>query len=590
MDCSHASLQPTPEQDASFAAEALAAGEFSHAAFHIGCALGADSERAEWLELLERLAHAAGPEPLRYVSLDGRVSFATAAVHAWLLARGAKTRAALELLSQVVRSKPDTDFARWGLTWMERPGASESVPPDAAAALLSSVLSKTAREDRDTFARLLRITEPLSARPPAHLGLRWLQGTILHRLGRLDDALTVAKSAHASAPGWLTATLLAGIHRARGEVSPALEAYQAAMKHDPAQLSTRLDAADMLCEQGRVEDGLRWYEDILRQTPGEPWASASMAYHRFLHHGARDALETLLQLDDTRPGHGRTRALAADATRRLDAFVDYLPSRTDAGIHALRHLALQPPASGASDSGPLTLTTSWLEAPSVQLSWELHRLWRGFPAAMDIAVQDLQKPDPRLPSGPVEFTLWRYTATRPTRAVPTPAPEVAAALAGLASLPFDAEQWWHRAEEVAVALASHEPEQWAHAMVHPPPPQGPHAPWTWLQRVQVASAFVIARGDGGWEGSRRRRVLLTLARGPMDWTVEAALLALAWVAKTTPEAHAEVLALFRALARNTQGYACYAHALACAHLQLPGLTGDERLALERRRHAIEHES
>ncbi|WXH28343.1 hypothetical protein WA016_02287 [Myxococcus stipitatus] len=212
MDCSHASLRPTPEQDASFAAEALAAGEFSHAAFHIGCALGADSERAEWLELLERLARAAGPEPLRYVSLDGRVSFATAAVHAWLLARGAKTRAGLELLSQVVRSKPDTDFARWGLTWMERPGASESVPPDAAAALLSSVLSKTAREDRDTFARLLRITEPLSARPPAHLGLRWLQGTILHRLGRLDDALTVAKSAHASAPGWLTATLLAGIH------------------------------------------------------------------------------------------------------------------------------------------------------------------------------------------------------------------------------------------------------------------------------------------------------------------------------------------------------------------------------------------
>ncbi|WP_144370003.1 hypothetical protein [Myxococcus stipitatus] len=74
----------------------------------------------------------------------------------------------------------------------------------------------------------------------------------------------------------------------------------------------------------------------------------------------------------------------------------------------------------------------------------------------------------------------------------------------------------------------------------------------------------------------------------MDWTVEAALLALAWVAKTTPEAHAEVLTLFRELARNTSSYACYTHALVCAHLQLPGLLANEREVLERRRHAIEH--
>ncbi|AGC42598.1 TPR repeat-containing protein [Myxococcus stipitatus DSM 14675] len=434
MDCSHASLQSTPEQAASFAAEALTASDFAHAAFHLGCALGADAERVEWLALLEKLARASGPEPLLYVPVDGRVSFATAAVHAWFLARSARTQPALELFAQVARTKPDADFARWGIAWLETPGAAESVAPDTAAALLSSVLSKSAREDQDTFARLLRITEVLVARPPAHVGVRWLQGTLLHRLGRLDDALAVARSAHAGSPGWLTATLLAGIHRARGELPQVLDAYLVALKHDAAHLSTRLDAADMRCEQGRVEEGLRWYEDILSQLPGEPWASASVAYHRFVQQGSREALETLLRLDDTRPGHDRTRALAREAIRRLRAFEDYLPSRTDAGIHALRHFVLQPPS--ASDSGPLTLTTSWVEAPSVQLAWELHRLWRGFPPPMELSVRDVQKPDPRLPSGLVEFTRWSYSGTRPTRAVPRPAPEVAAALAGLASLPF----------------------------------------------------------------------------------------------------------------------------------------------------------
>ncbi|MCP3065184.1 tetratricopeptide repeat protein [Myxococcus sp. K38C18041901] len=587
MDCTHASLRPTPDQDASFAAEALFAGDLAHAAYHVGCALGSDVTRPEWLDLLRRIKQDAGPDPLRIVPLQGRVSFATVGVRAWMLHEQGQPAQALELLSQVVHAKRDTDFVRWGLPWMEAQGVAEQAPIEPTLSLLSVILTRLAPSDPSVPTRVLQVLERLSTRHRTHSGVVWLRGTLLHRLGRLDEALAVATEAHATIPNWVTATLLAIVHRARGDVTPALEAYQAALGHDATQNATRLDIADMLHEQGRFDEALTWYQAALSHEPGRSWALASVAALQYRANGERDALEHLLSVADTTPGPSRESQLAASVTRELVPWVDYLPLRIDAGIHALRQMSLQPPAATGNTPPRVKLTTQWLEAPSVQLAWELHREWRGFPCIVDVVVQEVQRPDPRQPVEPVELTLWSYTDTRPTRAVPPPPDEVGAALAELASAPFQLEGWWREAERTARALSAHEPEAFARAMVHPPPPRGSHSTWAWLQRIQLAAAFVIAAREEGWLDSRRRTLLLALAKGPMDWTVEAALMTLAHVARTTPEARTEVRALFQSLDQHTQDYASYEYALVCAWLQLPEISDTERTTLEARRKNIE---
>jgi hypothetical protein len=50
--------------------------------------------------------------------------------------------------------------------------------------------------------------------------------------------------------------------------------------------------------------------------------------------------------------------------------------------------------------------------------------------------------------------------------------------------------------------------------------------WTWIWSVQVAAAFVIAQLEADWEGSFRKEALFSLVNGPMDWTVNAAIIAL----------------------------------------------------------------
>ncbi|GEN09058.1 hypothetical protein MFU01_40950 [Myxococcus fulvus] len=587
MDCKHASLRPTPEQDASFAAEALFAGELPHAAYHVGCALSSDVTRPEWLELLRRIKQDAGPDPLRIVPLQGRVSFATVAVRAWMLHEEGQAAQAVDLLSQGVHAKRDTDFVRWGLPWLEAQGVAEQAPIEPTLSLLSVTLTRLAPTDPSVPPRVLQVLERLATRHPTHSAVAWLRGTLLHRLGRLDEALGVATEAHATIPNWLTAMLLATIHRARGDVTLALEAYQAALRHDATQNATRLDIADMLREEERFDEALNWYQAALSHDPASTWAQAAMAALQFREHPQRDALERLLSVADTMPGPSRESRLVASSTRELTPWVDYLPQRIDAGIHALRQMSLQPPAASGNTPPKVKLSTQWLEAPSVQLAWELHREWRGFPCVVDVVVQQVQRPDPRQPIEPVEFTLWSYTDTRPSRAVTPPPEEVGTALAELASVPFQREDWWREAARTSRALSAHEPEAIARAMVHPPPPRGSHSTWAWLQRIQLASAFVIATREEAWLDSRRRTLLLALAKGPMDWTVEAALVTLAHVARTTPEARAEVRALFQSLDQHTQDYASYEYALLCAWLQLPELSDVERAGLEERRRHIE---
>src|SRR5205814_872614 len=71
------------------------------------------------------------PDPLALAPLEENNYFATVAVCAYLLERLNRLPEALDLLFQVVFSKPDTPYLDWAVAWLEKPEAArpEAVPP-----------------------------------------------------------------------------------------------------------------------------------------------------------------------------------------------------------------------------------------------------------------------------------------------------------------------------------------------------------------------------------------------------------------------------------------------------------------------------
>jgi hypothetical protein len=121
-------------------------------------------------------------------------------------------------------------------------------------------------------------------------------------------------------------------------------------------------------------------------------------------------------------------------------------------------------------------------------------------------------------------------------------------------------------------------------MVHPAtaPPEMPI--WTWIYQNQVAAAMTISRIDDGWEGSRRRELLLSLLNGPMDWTVDAAAIALAMLAREDPEIEREITPLLVALVRHgvkMPTHVCYLAPATKCILQLPNTDKATRREMEK---------
>jgi hypothetical protein len=114
------------------------------------------------------------------------------------------------------------------------------------------------------------------------------------------------------------------------------------------------------------------------------------------------------------------------------------------------------------------------------------------------------------------------------------------------------------------------------------PPELPvsvYAP-VWIQRVQVVAALALASFDPDvpWPVSRRKQVLFDLASGPMDWTVDAAIIALTALAQTDAGIVGDVFELFLDLVRNQPrpGHVCYLWTVVYCIQQLPGLAKEYR--------------
>ena len=604
----------TPEQDIEIAKEALAQGDAKHAVFHIAWALATDPLRREWLTVLDQIL-AGNHDPARLAPIEEEASFAMVAVHAYILGRKRGTLdQAIGLLLQVFAVRPDIPYLAWAIDWLQKSEALDSFELTALFPGIKSILGRfpgtiiRSEEDRALLENLLPLTQQLwemrdqLVPPPRRGWSRWFPWkrderkpldpkvhgfflffltSVVRKSGRFDEALRLSEDAFRQVPCYTTAIGLAMARAARGEIDQAVAAYAESERHDPGNVSGLVDAAELLWENRRPREAEELYKKILRKNPDDPRAAPSYYYLRYISSDFDLTwIENLRDFVEAHPDHEQGQGLL----RSLIPYFGFLPSPSDAFVNVLRKitesLRNQPTAP---DDGPFTLNyrVSGLEAPSNRLALGL--LLRRFGKRMDLnaTVESIAVPDPRLPLGRVPYQLWRYEKTEPIPVLPPPPEDVSEAVAALAASEYDFTEWAKSASKQGSALGTDRVDDLLGVMVHPPTAPDSIDPWDWVLRIQLAASLFVIGLDQGWTGSLRRKVLVALVNGPMDWSVGTAIIAVSYLAASDPTIAAEAIELFRERLRNMpgEGYVCYAVPLFVSMLELPGVSGEERAAL-----------
>jgi tetratricopeptide (TPR) repeat protein len=496
---------------------ALAERDLNHAAYHLAGAIAEDPLRAEIGDAVAALL-AATDDPLALVPVEDGMFFGTTALRAAMMERLGDLSEAVWLLLNAQPAAPHVPLLSWADEWLARPGASQSLDAELVCSAAVEVLQPGDLRLARAFLPVLRHLRDRAHEAPI---IATTLCRALRSAGELDVALDVAREVYARAPGYHSAVTLGATHDDRDEPEEAIAAYHTALAHDPDDVPVRLDLGDRLLGLARDDEAEAYYREVIAREPEHAWALPSLLFIA-ARRGDEAAEAHLSALADE--GNRRAHALYV----RLRPYVRSLP---------VPRSGLVDLAYGWDGEGdPVVTSVTSLEAPSAVLAFRTMFEERGSSSGeINCASDETWGPDPREPDGDVDFVLWRFDgALDPVPDVAEPAREVAEAVAALAELPYQQEAWHIAARATAASLDASSIESLLATMVHPPPrPDDVDAP-QWLFRVQVASALTLGWIDHGWVGSRRRRVLLSLLHGPVDWTTTAAILALADVARADP--------------------------------------------------------
>lgn len=563
------------------ATKAFQVSDLSSALFHASSVLSVDPNDAAMRGLLDQIVARVGAEALTLVRNDqAKFDYITVATRAYVQAKLGNATEAFRELCFVVNLRPDVPFFAWGAEWaaegkLNGIGAEDTMKMVVIPTLrwLSECPSPVAEDDhrRPNVLSAVRVTSTLRQLHPQEPMVLMAASSALRRAGDFAPAIALAEQCHQLDTKWSTAIMVATAHRDAGNIDRAVEWYRHSLSLEGADaISTQLDIGDTLLAAERWDDAIGAYRDVLQQNPKHRHAESSITYAEF---EKTKNPELKFALYDQAEHSGRAWQLLCDMEPQRD-YVHFLPGPGDASANALRNLMRdlsQHPERG--QGGKLDMKVTHPESPSVLLAFDRWAAQKGFQIGVNLTYEKVPSPDPRSPRGQVAFSLWRFDAQRGYPNVPAPDSRVADAVAGIARDTFLLERWDAKAKPLGAQLGTAWIEQLLSLMVHPPAVPDGMDPFTWVLRVQVATALVIARTDNSWsDGGGRKFALFNLARGPVDWSAEAAIIVLAWLTRDEPALRADVEALFTELRASIprEGFTCYERPLALAWLAMGG--------------------
>ena len=584
---------------------ARARGELLTAMLHASDALMLFPNEREYLDLVDEVALST-QDPLSLVPVaSGAVHVATAAARARILMMKKDMLAAIELISEVVLVAPDLAYLPWVQRWLQQPGvvarfSFDQLGPSIVRCALRIASAVSVPADphdprlHNVYASA-QIFELLRAQFPQENVLYFGEVLLRRRLGDPNATLAVAIAGVQRFPqdARIQISMLNALRDAK-RPDEALAHARKALELDPSDGAPLYDAAWAFVDAGRAPDALRVLEELLQRFPEYP--SARGAYHavRFRVSGAHEDRVALVTLREREWWNDEVVGFANEIDP-VRPYYNYLPGPGDAtasaGRQLTRELATVIQCCGAGGELSVAIESQYLDSPSVSLAFDLAVRSLGARGKLEIAVSEVQLPDPRLDKAPVAFRLWGYEGTTPQRLYPAADPRAQNAIAGLAASLFRVETW----DPAARALAQQMGPDWLQAllavMTDPPtPPDSAFDAFTWTYRCQVATALVLSH-LGPWESGPGRTALYALLYGPSDWTTDAALIALGFRANTEPALRPEIEAVFGWLRGQVpdHGYTSFEAVLAAIWLGLGAHSPPHQAELEEWLELIEAE-
>jgi len=564
----------------------LETGNLEHGARHLAALISFDPGNREWLELLEEYLRRAGDDESRLYPIKEKRYFAEEAVRAYAWARKGNRNDALALLVQVVEAKPDSVYLEeWGLDWLEADGALAGIEALTLKRILAEAVNRypERRWLRPCERRKLERFAEVAGRAPAPMRasaqFQMLHAGLLRKLGRLDEALSVARDRSAVPAGWHSNVSEGLVLRARGDYEAAAGAFERALSFDAEDLAARLEAADGYLTHRVWDKAQAWYAQVLQRQPDHPWAIPSALFCQWKISGDEPKRKRLVQMARKIPPNKRAEQLM----RVKEPYAGFLPSPADAIANAVRSITKslreKPPEE---PGGEIALTVSHLEAPSATLALQEQLKAMGHQIAVKVTVKTIPTPDPRKPCRPVAYSLWSYGGDCARPGLPAPPGSILEIIADLAGNPYELDQNWKDAKHAAMGLTEEQIPQLLATMVNVPPVPANGDALEWIPRAQLAAAQVIANIGQAWRDSARREALLAALFGPRDWTTVAAIITLARLAEEDREIERDVHEAFSILKEFIPdgGYCCFEDALFRCWQWLPNLGAEEKQALQ----------
>jgi tetratricopeptide (TPR) repeat protein len=553
----------------------------AHGASHLANLLNFDPGNREWMDLFGQYFDRSNGDLETLIPRGETLYAATEAMRALIWQRHGRLAEAVELMLQVIPVTHPKYLHEWVLAWVEPEGAIESLTKGNALHLLALALNNMPEARVATAAQVRQarrwaaVTERALQPADADGMTVMLRAGTLRKAGRFDDALAVVRPALEAAPDWNKAVALGLILRRKGDLAAASDAFEVAQRIDPDNMATYLEGGDTFFEADYWNEARSWYQRALAKEPAQEWAKPSDLFCEWKLTGDQAFFDRVIEL--AKAGNGR-------ANNLWSATLDQPLVPQDASANILRQVRGRLEEFAKTEGGRINLDLSSLEAPSNGVAFALEIAAKGADLAVNFRVAAIPDPDPRQPIDEVRYKLWDYQRTDAKPGLPPPSERVRQAIGDLAQGTFDRHLSFARASRVAEQLGPQALPDILATMVHPPPlPPGGEA-LEFLPRIQLEAMHVAAQVDEGWQGSQRRTALMSVLFGPMDWTTNAAIDVLAFLAERNPAYACDIHKSFEFLEqkRPQSGYCCWLAHLYYRWQSLPLLYDGEREELRKK--------
>ena len=558
------SEQYSLEEEIQHAHAAYKARDFENTVFHIAGALAQDPVNREALSLFDAVIEQV-PEHDNLITLSENNFYGEVIACAYLKARKGEYETALNLLIQVFTQFPELPLELWLDKWLsDARFCAVKIDIETVVNFLKGLIQGAQERVRlrpseiAFFKRFTRLILTLEKYYYDYPELLVLGANILRRAERYEEAQHLAAGRFQKNPEESAAIAQAMAYRAAGQYNRAIQAYDQAWK-----LSAK---PELFIEMAKA----KWD------------AGGQKAAAKFLKKGFKKS-ET--QFDNNQDYHLMQRYLNADAelTRvlgkdvRPDDFI-HLVSPLQGYLLPVRDASLTSLASVAQDElkgQTIQIAVNCIEPPSVRLALAMIINGNHNIGTLEYLFDDIPANDPRMHHHNPAIRAWTYEGSVPVQACNPPRHDAVALVLSLAQQDYYLPRWWQQARKLMMGHSMNLADLIG-VMTYPPdcPAEMQEKLGTgqWIKHVQIAAALLIAAPENQWKKSGRREILLGLLDGPIDWTTEAALIALTEIGLDFPEAIPEISFAMETLAGRIPetGYWSIAATLPICYQQLPG--------------------